>query len=170
MLVVSKNKIDLVIALDCGIKDLLAAEAFKKNNIDLIVCDHHKPGELLPEAFTILNPKQDDCQYPFKELCGCGIGLKLVQAYVEKFKLQFNFNSLYQLAAIATAADVVPLVDENRLISYLGLKEINISPINPVKILFSSLRKEGSINIGDLIFKVAPRINAVGRLDSAILA
>ena len=165
-----KNKIDLVIALDCGTKDLLAAKELKKNNIDLIICDHHKPGEELPEAFTILNPKQDDCQYPFKELCGCGIGLKLVQAYVEKFNLQFNFNSLYQLAAIATAADVVPLEDENRLISYLGLKEINISPINPLKILFSSLRKEGRINIGDLIFKVAPRINAAGRLDSAILA
>ena len=165
-----KNKIDLVIALDCGIKDLLAAEALKKNNIDLIICDHHKPGEELPEAFTILNPKQEDCHYPFKELCGCGIGLKLIQAYVEKFNLQFNFNSLYQLAAVATAADVVPLKDENRLITYIGLKEINISPINPLKILFSNLKKEGNINIGDLIFKVAPRINAAGRLDSAILA
>ena len=165
-----KNKIDLVIALDCGIKDLLAAEALKKNNVDLIICDHHKPGEELPEAFTILNPKQEDCNYPFKELCGCGIGLKLIQAYVEEFNLQFNFNSLYQLAAVATAADVVPLKDENRLITYLGLKEINISPINPLKILFSNLKKEGSINIGDLIFKVAPRINAAGRLDTAILA
>ena len=165
-----KNKINLVIALDCGIKDLLAADALKKNNIDLIICDHHKPGEELPAAFTILNPKQIDCHYPFKELCGCGIGLKLVQAYVEKFNLQFNFNSLYQLAAVATAADVVPLKDENRLITYLGLKEINISPINPLKILFSNLKKEGGINIGDLIFKVAPRINAAGRLDTAILA
>ena len=165
-----KNKIDLVIALDCGIKDLLAAEALKKNNVDLIICDHHKPGEELPEAFTILNPKQEDCNYPFKELCGCGIGLKLIQAYVEEFNLQFNFNSLYQLAAVATAADVVPLKNENRLITYLGLKEINISPINPLKILFSNLKKEGSINIGDLIFKVAPRINAAGRLDTAILA
>ena len=165
-----KNKIDLVIALDCGIKDLLAADALKKNNIDLIICDHHKPGEELPEAFTILNPKQEDCHYPFKELCGCGIGLKLVQAYVEKFNLQFNFNSLYQLAAVATAADIVPLKDENRLITYLGLKEINMSPINPFKILFSTLKKEGGINIGDLIFKVAPRINAAGRLDTAILA
>ena len=165
-----KNKINLVIALDCGIKDLLAADALKKNNIDLIICDHHKPGEELPEAFTILNPKQEDCNYPFKELCGCGIGLKLIQAYVEEFNLQFNFNSLYQLAAVATAADVVPLKDENRLITYLGLKEINISPINPLKILFSNLKKEGSINIGDLIFKVAPRINAAGRLDTAILA
>ena len=165
-----KNKIDLVIALDCGIKDLLAAEALKKNNIDLIICDHHKPGEELPEAFTILNPKQEDCHYPFKELCGCGIGLKLIQAYVEKFNLQFNFNSFYQLAAVATAADVVPLKDENRLITYLGLKEINISPINSLKILFSNLKKEGRINIGDLIFKVAPRINAAGRLDTAILA
>lgn len=165
-----KNKINLLIALDCGIKDLLAADALKKNNIDLIICDHHKPGEELPEAFTILNPKQEDCHYPFKELCGCGIGLKLIQAYVEKFNLQFNFNSLYQLAAVATAADVVPLKDENRLITYLGLKEINIYPINPLKILFSNLKKEGSINIGDLIFKVAPRINAAGRLDTAILA
>ena len=165
-----KNKIDLVIALDCGIKDLLAAEENKKNNVDLIICDHHKPGEELPEAFTILNPKQEDCNYPFKELCGCGIGLKLIQAYVEEFNLQFNFNSLYQLAAVATAADVVPLKNENRLITYLGLKEINISPINPLKILFSNLKKEGSINIGDLIFKVAPRINAAGRLDTAILA
>ena len=165
-----KNKIDLVFALDCGIKDLLAAEALKKSNIDLIICDHHKPGEELPEAFTILNPKQEDCNYPFKELCGCGIGLKLIQAYVEKFNLQFNFNSLYQLAAVATAADVVPLKDENRLITYLGLKEINISPINSLKILFSNLKKEGRINIGDLIFKVAPRINAAGRLDTAILA
>ncbi len=165
-----KNKIDLVIALDCGIKDLLAAEDLKKNNIDLIICDHHKPGEELPKAFTILNPKQEECKYPFKELCGCGIGLKLVQAYVEKFNLQFNFSSLYQLAAIATAADVVPLKDENRLITYLGLKEINFSPINPLKILFTTLKKEGSIDIGDLIFKVAPRINAAGRLDTAILA
>ena len=145
-----KNKIDLVIALDCGIKDLLAAEALKKNNIDLIICDHHKPGEELPEAFTILNPKQEDCHYPFKELCGCGIGLKLIQAYVEKFNLQFNFNSFYQLAAVATAADVVPLKDENRLITYLGLKEINISPINSLKILFSNLKKESTSSFSEI--------------------
>tara|TARA_B100001057_G_scaffold247867_1_gene248166 strand:- start:94 stop:1815 length:1722 start_codon:yes stop_codon:yes gene_type:complete len=165
-----KNKINLVIALDCGIKDLLAADALKKNNIDLIICDHHKPGEELPKAFAILNPKQIDCHYPFKELCGCGIGLKLVQAYDQKFDLQLNLSSSYQLAAVATAADVVPLKEENRLITFLGLKEINMSPINPFKILFSTLKKEGGINIGDLIFKVAPRINAAGRLDTAILA
>ncbi|MBH18876.1 MAG: single-stranded-DNA-specific exonuclease RecJ [Crocinitomicaceae bacterium] len=165
-----KNKINLVIALDCGIKDLLAADALKKNNIDLIICDHHKPGEELPKAFAILNPKQEDCHYPFKELCGCGIGLKLVQAYDQKFDLQLNLSSSYQLAAVATAADVVPLKEENRLITFLGLKEINMSPINPFKILFSTLKKEGGINIGDLIFKVAPRINAAGRLDTAILA
>ena len=130
-----KNKINLVIALDCGIKDLLAADALKKNNIDLIICDHHKPGEELPKAFAILNPKQIDCHYPFKELCGCGIGLKLVQAYDQKFDLQLNLSSSFQLAAVATAADVVPLKEENRLITFLGLKEINMSPINPFKIL-----------------------------------
>lgn len=165
-----ENNINLVIALDCGIKDLLAAKSFKKNNIDLIICDHHKPAEELPEAFSILNPKQSDCKYPFKELCGCGIGLKFIQAYVKKFSLKFNFSSSYQLAAVATAADVVPLIGENRLITYLGLKEINSSPIYSFKILFSSLKKDSSINIGDLIFKVAPRINAAGRLDTAIIA
>lgn len=166
----TENNINLVIALDCGIKDLLAAKSFKKNNIDLIICDHHKPAEELPEAFSILNPKQSDCKYPFKELCGCGIGLKFIQAYVKKFSLKFNFSSSYQLAAVATAADVVPLIGENRLITYLGLKEINSSPIYSFKILFSSLKKDSSINIGDLIFKVAPRINAAGRLDTAIIA
>ena len=165
-----ENKIDLVIALDCGIKDFLAAEAYSNENIDLIICDHHNPSETLPNAFSILNPKQNDCSYPFKELCGCAVGLKLIQSYVKKFDLQLDFSSYYQFAAVASAADVVPLINENRLITYLGLLEINKNPIEPFALLFSKLNKLNEINLGDLIFKIAPRINAAGRLDSALLA
>ena len=165
-----ENKIDLVIALDCGIKDFLAAEAYKNNNIDLIICDHHNPTETIPNAFSILNPKQNNCAYPFKELCGCAVGLKLIQSYVHKFDLKLDFSPYFQLAAVASAADVVPLINENRLITYLGLSEINKNPIAPFLLLFSKLNKLNEINLGDLIFKIAPRINAAGRLDTALLA
>ena len=165
-----ENKIDLVIALDCGIKDFLAAEAYANENIDLIICDHHTPSETLPIAFSILNPKQYDCTYSFKELCGCGVGLKLIQSYVNKFDLKLDFSPYFQLAAVASAADVVPLINENRLITYLGLLEINKNPIVPFALLFSKLNKLNEINLGDLIFKIAPRINAAGRLDTALLA
>ena len=165
-----ENKIDLVIALDCGIKDFLAAEAYANENIDLIICDHHNPSETLPNAFSILNPKQNDCTYPFKELCGCSVGLKLIQSYVHKFDLKLDFSPYFQLAAVASAADIVPLINENRLITYLGLLEINKNPIKPFALLFSKLNKLNEINLGDLIFKIAPRINAAGRLDTALLA
>ena len=165
-----ENKIDLVIALDCGIKDFLAAEAYANENIDLIICDHHNPSETLPNAFSILNPKQNDCTYPFKELCGCSVGLKLIQSYVHKFDLKLDFSPYFQLAAVASAADIVPLINENRLITYLGLSEINKNPIKPFALLFSKLNKLNEINLGDLIFKIAPRINAAGRLDTALLA
>lgn len=165
-----ENKIDLVIALDCGIKDFLAAEAYTNENIDLIICDHHNPSITLPNAFSILNPKQNDCTYPFKELCGCAVGLKLIQSYVQKFYLKLDFSPYFQLAAVASAADVVPLINENRLITYLGLSEINKNPIEPFALLFSKLNKLNEINLGDLIFKIAPRINAAGRLDTALLA
>ena len=164
------NSIDLVIALDCGIKDLKASKSLKENNVDLIICDHHKPGELLPEAFSILNPKQYDCEYPFKELCGCGIGFKLIQCYLKKYNLEIELNSFFQLAAVATAADLVPLVNENRLLVFFGLKAMNKSSIPPFQLLFEKLNTQNNYNVGDLIFKIAPRINAAGRLDSASVA
>ena len=165
-----ENSIGLVIAMDCGIKDLKASKSLKENNVDLIICDHHKPGELLPEAFSILNPKQYDCEYPFKELCGCGIGFKLIQCYLKKYNLEIELNSFFQLAAVATAADLVPLISENRLLDFMGLKAMNKSSIPPFQLLFEKLNTQNNYNVGDLIFKIAPRINAAGRLDSASVA
>ncbi len=165
-----KQKISLVITLDCGIKDINAAKKLKQENIDLIICDHHNPGENLPVAFAILNPKQDHCSYSFKELCGCGIGLKLIQGYMNLFQSKYNLSNAYQLAAIATTADVVPLIGENRLIVFLGLLYINSSPIYSIKKIWKSYPNLISFTSSDLVFKVAPRINAAGRLAHAKIA
>tara|TARA_B100001093_G_scaffold169774_1_gene162502 strand:- start:5332 stop:7044 length:1713 start_codon:yes stop_codon:yes gene_type:complete len=159
-------KIDLVIALDCGIKDIKSAKAINDAGIDLIICDHHNPGNIIPQAYSILNPKQKDCKYPFKELCGCGVGFKLIQSYSKKYNLETDYSYLIQLAAIATTADVVPLVDENRLITYFGLEQINQNPIASIEKIFQ-LSNTTEFSSSDLIFKVAPRINAAGRLSSA---
>jgi single-stranded-DNA-specific exonuclease len=160
------HEIDLVIALDCGIKDVNSAKAIKASKIDLIICDHHNPGNELPEAFSILNPKQIDCCYPFKELCGCGVGFKLIQCYDQQFNLNLDLSSIIQLVAIATAADIVPLINENRLITYFGLKSINKEPIPALEKIFQAEDKK-QINSSDLVFKIAPRINAAGRLTNA---
>ncbi|MEC7618474.1 MAG: single-stranded-DNA-specific exonuclease RecJ [Bacteroidota bacterium] len=165
-----KEEISLVITLDCGIKDINAAKKLKQKNIDLIICDHHNPAEILPDAFVILNPKQVDCNYNFKELCGCGIGLKLIQGYLNHYKATYDISCAYQLAAIATTADVVPLIGENRLIVYLGLLSINTNPISSVKKIWSTYPSLVSFNSADLVFKIAPRINAAGRLAHAKIA
>ena len=164
------HKVDLVIALDCGIKDFKSAKAIKSLNIDLIICDHHTPSDELPSAFAILNPKQADCNYPFKELCGCGVGFKLIQSYEDRYKVNVDLTPLLQLAAVATTADVVPLVDENRLITFFGLSEINSNPMKSLHNLFISAKKNGEITASDLVFKIAPRINAAGRLSTAMKA
>ncbi len=161
------NKIDLVIALDCGIKDFKSAKAIDDANIDLVICDHHNPADELPQSFSILNPKQIGCNYPFKDLCGCGIGFKLILCYGENYKVKIDYSSIIQLTAVATTADVVPLIDENRLITYFGLKAINKNPLPAIdKILQLALNK-GEVNSSDLVFKIAPRINAAGRLSNA---
>ena len=165
-----KEQISLVITLDCGIKDIKAAEKLKQKNIDLIICDHHNPGETLPDAFVILNPKQMDCKYSFKELCGCGIGLKLIQGYINQCNVTYDFSFAYQLSAIATTADVVPLIGENRLIVHLGLFSINNNPIPSVKKIWNTYPNLISLNSSDLVFKIAPRINAAGRLAHAKIA
>ena len=168
----AKNgNIDLVIALDCGIKAIEQSRELKKAGIDLIICDHHLPGNNLPTCVALLNPKQQDCLYPFKDLCGCGIGFKLIQAIGEELELnQENIFSFLDLTAIATAADLVPMVGENRVIVKLGLELMNSSPRQGVKALLETSNKKGELESSDLVFLLAPRINAAGRLAHASIA
>ena len=168
----AKNgNIDLVIALDCGVKAIEQSRELKKAAIDLIICDHHLPGNNLPTCVALLNPKQQDCLYPFKDLCGCGIGFKLIQAIGEELELnQRDILSFLDLTAIATAADLVPMIGENRVIVKLGLELMNSSPRQGVKALLETSNKKGELESSDLVFLLAPRINAAGRLAHASIA
>ena len=167
-LAISK-KLKLIIALDCGIKAHNQVDYAKKNKIDFIICDHHNPDEKLPNALAILNPKRKDCKYPFKELCGCGVGFKLIQALDRDLIQNSDLVNYLDLVALAIAADVVPVIGENRIMAFLGLQIINSNPrIGIHSILKSNLKKEYIIS--DLMFFVAPRINAAGRIKHAELA
>tara|TARA_B110000027_G_scaffold90765_1_gene96005 strand:- start:34 stop:1635 length:1602 start_codon:yes stop_codon:yes gene_type:complete len=166
----SKNKQELIIALDCGIKANSQVEYALKKGIDFIICDHHNPSEIMPNALAVLNPKRRDCNYPFKELCGCGVGFKLVQAINSRRGLEIEKIIHYlDLVALAIAADIVPIVDENRTLAHLGMQIINSNPRMGMHcILKNNMKKE--FNIGDLMFYVAPRINASGRIAHASLS
>lgn len=158
------NGFSLVIALDCGIKALNQVAYAKEKNIDFIICDHHKPGEKLPDASAILNAKRKDCEYPFKELCGCGVGFKLIQALASKKDTPIEELLPYlDLVATAIAADIVPIVDENRVLTYFGLQVINERPRNGIKALLHQVKKT-ELTITDVVFIIAPRINAAGRI------
>lgn len=163
-----ENGFTLIISLDCGIKSVDLITYAKKLGIDFIVCDHHLPDTELPPAVAILNPKQKDCKYPYKELCGCGIGFKLMTALAGKMNL--SKESVYEfldLVATAIAADIVPITGENRILAFHGLKKANESPNNGIKALshLSGLHKE--LHINNLVFMIAPRVNAAGRMDDA---
>jgi single-stranded-DNA-specific exonuclease len=163
-----ENGFSLIISLDCGIKSYDLITYAKKLGIDFIVCDHHLPDEVLPPAVAILNPKQKDCPYPFKELCGCGVGFKLMQALTEKMGLPSDAaNEHLDLLATAVAADIVPIEDENRVLAFHGLIKANKDPNNGIKALakLSGIVKE--LHITNLVFMIAPRVNAAGRMDDA---
>lgn len=165
------NDISLIISLDCGIKSIELVEYAKLKGIEFIICDHHLPDDTLPDAIAILNPKQPGCDYPYKELCGCGVGFKLVCALQEK--LGFSINDCYQyldLVAIAIAADIVPITGENRIMVFFGLKKLNSNPVTGVKALLKLAAFQAEITVSSLVFVVAPRINAAGRMDEAIKA
>src|SRR5579862_7489697 len=163
-----ENSFSLIISLDCGIKSADLIGYASTLGIEFIVCDHHLPDEILPPAVAILNPKQKDCHYPYKELCGCGVGFKLITALAQHFTMDDMevFNYL-DLVATAIAADIVPMTGENRILAYYGLKKVNENPNPGIKALIhlSSLKKELSIN--NLVFMIAPRVNAAGRMDDA---
>ena len=164
-----ENNITLIIALDCGIKSVELVRYARYVGIDFIICDHHLPDDELPPATAILNPKQKDCPYPYKELCGCGVGFKLICALTRHLGLEEKecFNYL-DLVATAIAADIVPMTGENRILAYYGVKQLNENPSPGIKALIelSGLQKS-IIHITNLVFVIAPRINAAGRMDDA---
>jgi single-stranded-DNA-specific exonuclease len=163
-----ENGMSLIIALDCGIRSIDKVDYATSLGIDFIICDHHLPGKELPAAAAVLDPKRKDCEYPFKELAGCGIGLKLAQAYSEVNGLdEREYLQYLDFATLSIASDIVPIEDENRIIAHFGLKIINQQPrIGLKKLIEVSINKE-ELSIGDLVFYLGPRINAAGRMGDA---
>ena len=158
------NDISLIIALDCGIKSIDHVNYAKAKNIDFIICDHHRPGDILPNAVAVLDPKRDDCSYPYDELCGCGVGFKLIQALAENRNQTIEDLVEYlDLVATAIAADIVPITGENRVLAKFGLEVINSNPRPGIKALIQNVKKK-VLTITDVVFIVAPRINAAGRI------
>lgn len=158
------NGISLIIALDCGIKSVDHVAYANEKNIDFIICDHHLPGEILPKAVAVLDPKRLDCSYPYKELCGCGIGFKLIQAFSQKQGQTVEHLIPYlDLVATAIAADIVPITGENRILAKFGLEVINTNPRAGIQALILNVKKK-VLTITDVVFIVAPRINAAGRI------
>lgn len=158
------NGFSLIIALDCGIKAIDKVDYATKKGIDFIICDHHKPGSEIPKAVAVLNPKQVDCNYPYDELCGCGVGFKLIQALASKRNQTIEDLLPYlDLVATAIAADIVPMTGENRVLAYHGLQVINSQPRNGIKAIIHQLQKK-ELTITDVVFIIAPRINAAGRM------
>ncbi|WP_299521850.1 single-stranded-DNA-specific exonuclease RecJ [uncultured Lutibacter sp.] len=158
------NGITLIIALDCGIKAIDQVNYAKEKGIDFIICDHHRPGDKIPNAVAVLDPKQEDCEYPYKELCGCGVGFKLVQALASnQGKTIDDLVEYLDLVATAIAADIVPITGENRILAYFGLQVINQNPRTGIKAMIQQVKKE-EFTITDVVFIIAPRINAAGRI------
>ncbi|MFT5648030.1 MAG: single-stranded-DNA-specific exonuclease [Aureispira sp.] len=160
------NKCTLIIALDCGIKAHEAIQFANQTNIDVLVCDHHLPSNELPEAHAILNPKQADCNYPYKELSGCAIGFKLIEGFAQFYNLSFEeeVRPMLDLVAISVACDFVPLTGENRVLSYFGLQQLNQNPRLGLRVLMDLLGKSNAYNVRDVVFGIGPLINAAGRL------
>ncbi len=160
--------LSLIIALDCGIRSIDKINYAQTLGIDFIICDHHLPGDELPKAAAVLDPKRSDCEYPFKELAGCGIGLKLAQAYAQVHDLDDREYLQYlDLATLSIASDIVPIQDENRIIAHFGLKIINQNPRLGLKRLIEIAINKEELSIGDLVFYIGPRINAAGRMSDA---
>ena len=164
--------VSLIIILDCGIKAHKEIAYAKQLGIDFIVCDHHMPDDTLPDAVAILNPKREDDTYPFKHLCGCGVGFKFMQAFAKNNGIPFSkLMPLLDLCAISIAADLVEVTDENRILAYHGLKLINNQPSVGIKAIIDICRLSGrEISMGDIVFKIGPRINASGRMENGKLS
>lgn len=158
----------LIITLDCGIKALEEVQYATEKGIDVIICDHHTPGETLPKAVAVLNMKRSDCHYPYKDLSGCGVGFKLAQAYTQHFGLEFeHLVPLLQLLAMSIASDIVPITGENRILAHYGIRELNLHPFTGLSAIMEVAGIEPKqLDINDLVYKIGPRINACGRMKS----
>ena len=163
-----QNNFDLIISVDCGIKSTDLISYAKELGMDFIICDHHLPDEILPPAIAILNAKQVDCNYPYKELCGCGVVFKLITALALTYNLpEESYLQYLDLVATAIAADIVPITDENRTLAFFGVQKVNEHPSPGLKALMELAKQTGPMRITNLVFAVAPRINAAGRMDDA---
>ena len=162
----------LIITLDCGIKAVDKVEYARSKGLEVIICDHHLPGEALPAAVAVLDPKREDCHYPFDDLSGCGVGFKLVQAYSKQFGVPFEtLIPLLDLLVVSISSDLVTMVGENRVLAHFGLKQLNENPCKGLAAMITLSNLEpGHISIDDIVFKIGPRINAAGRMESGRLA
>lgn len=164
----AQHEVSLIVALDCGIKAIEKINYATKKGVDFIICDHHTPGNDLPKAVAVLDPKRSDCAYPYKELSGCGVGFKFMQAFSAKTGIAFkNLLEHIDLVAVSIASDIVPITDENRILAYFGLKKLEENPGTGLKtILHKSGIEDKPLGIEDVVFKIGPRINAAGRMES----
>lgn len=164
----AENEMSLIISLDCGIKAVEKIKYAQEKGIDFIVCDHHRPGKELPPAVAILDPKQDDCNYPFKELCGCGVGFKLLHAFCVHNNIEDSeLFPFLDLVAVATCSDIVPIVGENRVLVHYGMKQINSQPRPGLQALINIAGFKNDISVSNVVFGIGPRINAAGRIEHA---
>ena len=168
----AENGFKLIITLDCGIKANEKVEYARSKGIDVIICDHHLPENELPKAVAVLDPKREDCNYPFDDLSGCGVGFKLVQAYSQKYGIPFEtLIPLMDLLVVSIASDLVTVVGENRILAHFGLKQLNSSPREGLLAMIQlSGLEPGHLTIDDIVFKIGPRINAAGRMESGRMA
>jgi single-stranded-DNA-specific exonuclease len=167
----AENHYSLIIALDCGIKAIDKIDYANNKRIDFIICDHHRPGDELPKAVAILDPKRKDCEYPYKDLSGCGVGFKLLTAWCIKNNIALNelYNYL-DLVAVSIAADIVPIKDENRILTHFGLQKLNSNPSKGLKAIIELTKLKRQLSVSDIVFTVGPRINAAGRLETGTKA
>ncbi len=161
-----KEGATLIIALDCGIKAIDKVKYAAERGIDFIICDHHRPGDTLPEAFAVLDPKREDCPYPFKELSGCGIGFKLMQGFALRNNIDpQELEPLLDLVAVSTACDIVPVTGENRILAHFGVKRLNDRPRPGIRAMMGMANVKKRLTVTDLVFVIGPRINAAGRIE-----
>ena len=167
-----QNGFTLIITLDCGIKAIEKTQYASERGIDMIICDHHLPDDELPAAVAVLDPKREDCSYPFDDLSGCGVGFKLVQAYSQRYNVPFeSLIPLLDYLVVSIASDLVSVVGENRILAHFGLKQLNDSPRAGLFAMITlSKLEQGHVTIDDIVFKIGPRINAAGRMETGRLA